>query len=71
MPTSAASAILAYARREPECLVQDCGAVKFLRQIEGFTFHADAIASAKAITLFERGSPAPRSSQDDLWEIPF
>jgi hypothetical protein len=56
---------------KPECLVQDCGAVKFLRRIEGFTFHADALSSAKSITLFERGAPAPRSSLDDLWEIPF
>jgi hypothetical protein len=56
---------------KPECLVQDCGAVKFLRQIEGFTFQPDALCSAKAITLFERGAYAPRSSQDDLWEIPF
>jgi hypothetical protein len=56
---------------KPDCLVQDCGAVKFLRQIEGFTFHTDALSSAKAITLFERGASAPRNSQDDLWEIPF
>lgn len=56
---------------KPECLVQDCGAVRFLRQIEGFTFHSDALSSAKAITLFERGASAPRSSKGDLWEIPF
>jgi len=56
---------------KPECLVRDCGAVKFLRQIEGFTFHPDALSSAKSITLFERGASAPRNSQDDLWEIPF
>jgi hypothetical protein len=56
---------------KPECLVEDCGTVKFLRQIEGFTFHPDALSSAKAITLFERGASAPRNSQDDLWEIPF
>jgi hypothetical protein len=56
---------------KPDCLVQDCGAVKFLRQIEGFTFRPDALSSAKEITLFERGASAPRNSQEDLWEIPF
>ena len=54
-----------------ECLVQNCGAVKFLRQIEGFAFHPDALSSAKAITLFARGASTLGRSLDELWEIPF
>ncbi|MGH9407627.1 MAG: hypothetical protein ACRD3D_17545 [Terriglobia bacterium] len=37
-----------------ECLVKDCGASKFLRQIEGFAFHSEALSGERAITLFER-----------------
>jgi hypothetical protein len=56
---------------KPECLVQDCGAVKFQRQIEGFSFRPDALSRSKSIVLFERGASTPQNSQDDLWEIPF
>jgi len=55
-----------------ECLVQNCGAMKFLRQFEGFALSLDALSPARAITLFERGVTSPsESSQDDSWEIPF
>jgi hypothetical protein len=55
---------------KPECLVKDCGAVKFLRQIEDFSLDPDALGSQRAIILFERGKiPAP--SLPDNWDIPF
>jgi hypothetical protein len=56
---------------KPECRVRDCGAVKFLRQIEGFTLHPDVLSSGKTVTLFERGEPTPGSAVDDSWDIPF
>jgi hypothetical protein len=55
-----------------ECLVQDCGAVKFLRQFEGFALRLDALSPRRAITLFERGVTSfSKSPQADPWEIPF
>jgi hypothetical protein len=54
-----------------ECLVRNCGAVKFLRQIEGFTFHADALAASGAITLFDRGAVGRSVVEGTLrWEYP-
>lgn len=56
---------------KPECLVKDCDASKFLRQIEGFAFDPDALSAAKAITLFERGTSTNNGSLDDWKQLPF
>ena len=53
-----------------ECLVLNCGAKPFLRQLEGFVFRPDALAPAKTITLYEHGAFMPNADEDDL-EIPF
>jgi hypothetical protein len=42
-------------KAKPECRVKNCGAEKFLRQVERFVFSRDALAPDKTITLFERG----------------
>lgn len=42
---------------KPECEVENCGAVKFLRQFGDFTLPREALAPGKPIILFER---APR-----------
>lgn len=56
---------------KPECLVRDCGTVKFLWQLEGFTFRSDALSSVRTITLFERGTGTAGSSLDGMGQIPF
>jgi hypothetical protein len=56
---------------KPECLVQDCGAEKFLRQFEAFVLRSDALSSGKTIVLFERGAPTPGRACDDSFELPF
>jgi len=56
---------------KPECLVPNCGAEKFLRQVEGFDLSPDALSPANTVTLFERGLPAPGSGVDDSFDIPF
>jgi hypothetical protein len=54
-----------------ECLLPNCGAEKFLRQVEGFILRPDAISPAKIVTLFERGASKPSGQVDDSFEIPF
>jgi hypothetical protein len=54
---------------KPECRVEGCGAVKFLRQHEGFSLDADAFSPAKTIVLFDRDAPTTESNEVD--EIPF
>jgi len=41
---------------KPECLAPDCGAKRFLKQHEGFTFRGDTLRGASAIALYERPS---------------
>ncbi len=40
---------------KPSCAAPGCGATPFLKQIEDFTMHGDALSPEKATTLFERG----------------
>ncbi len=47
-------------KEKPECLVQDCGTVQFLRQVEGFVLRSGALSPARTIPLFERGALDPR-----------
>lgn len=47
---------------KPECLVRDCGATKFLRQIEGFAFHDDAMSAGRAIIQGDHPVRARRRS---------
>jgi hypothetical protein len=58
-------------KRKPECLVQNCGAEKFLRQFEGFVFRPDALFSDKTIMLFDRCATTADGLLDDSFEIPF
>lgn len=56
-------------RGKPECAVAGCGATPFLRQNEGFTFRSDALASERAVVLYDRDHAS--SEEPDLDEIPF
>lgn len=56
---------------KPECLVPNCGAEKFLRQVEGFVFQPDALSPAKTVTLYEHGVFMPGGGVDDSFDIPF
>ncbi len=40
-----------------DCLAPGCGAHPFLKQHEGFAFHADALSPERSIVLFERSLP--------------
>jgi hypothetical protein len=56
---------------KPECLVLNCGAEKFLRQVEGFIFRPEVLIPAKTVTLFERGVSPPGGRVNDSFNIPF
>jgi len=56
---------------KPECRVPNCGAQKFLRQVEGFVYRPDALAPGKTITLFERGVTPPAIQVDNPFDLPF
>lgn len=41
-------------KQKPECRVANCGAEKFLRQIEDFSFRPGALASHNTLVLFDK-----------------
>jgi predicted nucleotidyltransferase len=56
---------------KPECIVPNCGAEQFLRQVASFVWRPDALSPAKTVTLYEHGILMPGDGVDDSFEIPF
>jgi hypothetical protein len=56
---------------KPECIVPNCGAEKFLRQVAAFVWQPDALSPAKTVTLYEDGILMPGDGADDSFDIPF
>lgn len=51
-------------KHKPDCYVPGCGAVPFNKGVEGFTPHADLLASAAHAMLYRRGVGRLRSALD-------
>ena len=51
-------------KHKPDCYVPGCGAVPFNKCVEGFTPHADLLASATHAMLYRRGVGRLRSALD-------
>ncbi len=49
---------------KPDCRVAGCGAVPFLKQIEGFRFRPETVAEDRAVRLFDRASGQVRRAAD-------
>lgn len=49
---------------KPDCRAEGCGAVPFLRQIEGFGFRPETVAEERAVHLFDRASGVIRRAAD-------
>jgi hypothetical protein len=43
-------------KEKAECRIEGCGATRFLRQHEAFTFHGDALAPGRVISSFDRST---------------
>jgi predicted nucleotidyltransferase len=54
-----------------ECIVPNCGAEKFLRQVAGFVWRPDALSPAKTVTLYEHGVLMAGRGMDDSFDLPF